>query len=246
MHGQRVSVVMAVYNGEKFLRAQLDSLLHDLGKQDEVIIVDDMSSDDSVAIIRSYADDRLQLHKNEQNAGVFSTFQRALSLAKNDIIFLCDQDDVWLPGKRAAYLQVFQSDAECLAVVSDGEWINETGEVILPSHMATRGGFRSDFLSTLIRNRYHGCFMAIHADLLSRALPIPPNVPMHDMWLGALATIYGNVHFIDRPYMQYRRHSFNVSPVKSQGIIQMIIWRWSLLGEVVKRFMIRSYYDLFD
>lgn len=240
MHGQRVSVVMAVYNGEKFLRAQLNSLLHDLGQQDEVIIVDDLSSDDSVAIIRSYDDNRLQLHKNERNSGVFATFQHALRFAKNDIIFLCDQDDVWLPGKREAYLRVFQSDAKCLAVVSDGEWINEAGEVILPSHMATRGGFRGSFLSTLIRNRYHGCFMAIHANLLPRILPIPPNVPMHDMWLGALATIYGNVHFIDRPYMQYRRHSSNVSPIKSQGITQMIVWRWSLLWEVIKRIVARK------
>jgi len=239
MHGQQVSVVMAVYNGGKFLRAQLDSLLQDLDEQDEVVIVDDQSSDDSLLIIRGYDDGRLKLHENEQNSGVFATFQHALSFAKNDIIFLCDQDDVWLPGKREAFLRVFQSDAKCLAVVSDGEWINEAGEVILISHMATRGGFRGDFLSTLIRNRYHGCFMAIHADLLPRALPIPPGVPMHDMWLGALATIYGNVHFINKAYMQYRRHATNVSPVRRQGIFQMVVWRWRLLKEVVKRVTVK-------
>ncbi len=77
--------------------------------------------------------------------------------------------------------------------------------------------------------------MAFRRELLDYVLPIPANVPMHDMWIGALASLRGRVTYVDRPLMQYRRHGGNVSPSSRAGIVQMLAWRWRLLTLVLAR-----------
>ena len=105
-----VSVVMAVFNGSRFLRQQVDSVLAQLEGDDELLVVDDASTDDSVALLRAIGSQRIKIHCNPVNAGVRLTFQRGLQLARHDIIFLCDQDDVWLPGKRNAFVAAFAAE----------------------------------------------------------------------------------------------------------------------------------------
>ncbi|HEX7396891.1 MAG TPA: glycosyltransferase, partial [Propionibacteriaceae bacterium] len=92
-----ISVCMATYNGARYLRLQLDSILDQLGPDDELLVQDDGSSDDTPEIIRSYDDPRIQLVANERNLGVIATFERCLARARHDIVFLADQDDEWLP-----------------------------------------------------------------------------------------------------------------------------------------------------
>lgn len=230
-----ISVVMAVYNGRRFLPAQIVSVLAQLEPEDELVVIDDASSDDSIAWLVSLNDPRLQVHSNSSNLGVLGSFERGLSLARQPIVFLCDQDDVWLPGKRSAFVAAFERDPRILVVVSDAELIDGHGVVTASSFMATRGGFRSGVWSTLVRNRYLGCSMAIRSELLSVALPIPSSVPMHDMWLGALGAALGKVSYIAVPLMQYRRHGNNVSPGQSQGWQRMLLWRVKLLTLLVHR-----------
>src|SRR5688572_23511076 len=95
----RVSVCMAVYNGAAFLKTQVESILQQLHAEDELIVVDDASQDDSMRILQELHDPRLRVHRNERNQGVLATFERALRLARGDIVFLSDQDDVWLAAK---------------------------------------------------------------------------------------------------------------------------------------------------
>jgi len=158
-----------------------------------------------------------------------------LGMSLHDIVFLCDQDDIWLPGKRDAFVSEFARDPKALVVISDAELIDAEGRVFNPSFMATRGGFRGDLLSTLIRNRYLGCAMAVRRELLAVALPIPRAIPMHDMWFGALGTLLGQIRYLPRPFLQYRRHGANVSPSRHQGVWQMLRWRTALLTELFKR-----------
>lgn len=221
---RRASVALAVFNGAEFLPQQLESLLANLRPGDEIVAVDDMSFDDSLAILERCPWPDLKVIRHDSNEGVFAAFETALKAAKHDIAFLCDQDDVWLPGKRDAFVREFESDPECKAVVSDVEIIDGTGKVILESFMKTRDGFRGDPLSTFSRNRFLGCAMAINRSILDLALPVPRVVPMHDMWFGIMAGLSGNVRYIDKVLMQYRRHGANTSIGRTGNALQ-IIWR---------------------
>ena len=93
------SVCMATYNGQKYLREQIESILCQLSANDELVISDDHSTDSTVDIIRSYGDSRIKMYANELTKGVTHNFENALNKSKGDIIFLADQDDVWLPNK---------------------------------------------------------------------------------------------------------------------------------------------------
>lgn len=231
----RVSVAMATYNGERFVEAQLRSILDQLDRDDEIVIVDDASTDRTRECIAAFADPRIRLHANERNDGVFRSFERALRMTSSDIVFLADQDDVWLPGKREALSAALTAHASVAVAISDAQVIDADGTVVGASFMALRGGFRSGLLSTLIKNRYLGCAMAFKRRLLDVALPIPPGVPMHDMWLGAVSRLVGKTLFIDQPLMQYRRHSANVSPSHRADLARMLLWRWRLARNVAAR-----------
>lgn len=224
-----VSVVMATYNGKSYLTEQLSSVLAEMLPDDELIIIDDASQDGTLELLDSLKLPAVRVVRNLTNVGIFATFERGLLMSTKEIIFLCDQDDVWLSGKRAAFVAAFERDPRTLVVVSDAQLIDSSGGVTASSFMATRGGFRGDILNTLVRNRYLGCAMALRRELLFAALPIPRSVPMHDMWLGALGSILGRVHYISAPLMQYRRHGGNVSPSRRQGWLRMLRWRLVLL-----------------
>ncbi len=229
----QVSVALASYNGRRWLPAQLDSVLAQLAVDDEVVVVDDASQDGTPDWLRQQADPRLRLFAGAVNRGVRASFAQALSHCRGQYVFLCDQDDLWLPGKRDALVAPLERGA--LLAVSDAQVIDADGRVIEDSFMARRGGFRGGFLHTLVKNRYLGCAMAFRRELLDEVLPIPPEVPMHDMWIGALGSLRGPVAYIERPLMQYRRHGGNVSPERRAGLAQMLMWRWQLLRLVAAR-----------
>jgi hypothetical protein len=230
-----VSVVMAVYNGLRFLTPQFESVLAQLQPDDELLVIDDASSDGSSEWLARIDDHRVRVVRHRGNVGVLRSFEEGLHRAQHDVVFLCDQDDVWLPGKRGAVVAEFERDPRVLVVISDAEVIDANGHLLAPSFMATRRGFKGDLRHTLVRNRYLGCAMAVRRSLIEAALPIPPSVPMHDMWLGALGSLIGRVTYIARPMIRYRRHSGNVSPSHRQSWSRMVRWRLSLLGAVVAR-----------
>ena len=95
--------------------------------------------------------------------------------------------------------------------------------------MHTRGGFQEGFFSNFVRNRFLGCAMALRRTVVQVALPIPKVAPMHDMWLGLVGTRMGTVRYVDRPYLQYRRHGGNLSPATRRGWARVIAWRVGLL-----------------
>ena len=230
-----VSVVMAVYNGERFLAPQVESVLSQLRPHDELLIIDDASTDGSPRWLAQLDDARVRIVRQPGNAGVLKSFEAGLGSARHSLVFLCDQDDVWLPGKRDAVVAEFEHDPRVLIVVSDAEVIDAHDHVVAPSFMATRHGFKGRFRHTLVRNRYLGCAMAVRRELIDAALPIPVGVPMHDMWLGSLGSVLGQVRYIDRPLIRYRRHGGNLSPSQRQPWLRMVSWRWALLRAVVDR-----------
>jgi len=224
-----VSVVLAAYNGEKFLQAQLESILTCLRAGDELVLVDDSSTDRTDEIIAGVNWPDVVVLRNPVNRGVRATFEIGLRRARGEIVFLSDQDDLWVHGKRDAVVAEFETDPRCTVVVSDATVIDAGGREIEPSFMRTRGGFREDFFGNFVRNRFLGCAMALRREVVQVALPIPMLVPMHDMWLGLVGSLMGSVRYLDRPYLKYRRHGGNLSPATRRGWVRMIAWRFGLL-----------------
>jgi glycosyltransferase involved in cell wall biosynthesis len=226
---------MAVYNGAAFLKPQIESILVQLRAQDELIVVDDGSRDDSLAVLETMRDPRLHVHSNQRNLGVLPTFERALSQAGADIVFLSDQDDIWLPGKVAKVLDVFASNPRVTMVATDAVIIDEQGRTLNQSFFSVRGRFSTGFVRNFIKNKYLGCTLSFRRMMLQRFLPIPQDVPMHDIWFGLLNEIYGKTYFIDEPLIAYRRHRRNASPFVHTGPLQVLVWRYRLAKNIFWR-----------
>ena len=232
-----ISVCMATYNGERFLREQVDSILAQLGPEDELIVSDDGSSDKTIDILMSYNDLRIHLcshrftGKKECIGDVVSeNFENALKVAKGDYIFLSDQDDIWIDGKVKKMVAALQN-AE---VVVSNAWlltddnINNCTELLYNG----RNPLKNYFLK---KGKYYGCCMAFRANALSYVLPFPQPLPLHDTWLGLLPEIVGGGAFIEAPLIYYRRHSSNVSWHAKNTIWYMIKYRVRILFLIIKR-----------
>ncbi|MBD5329863.1 MAG: glycosyltransferase family 2 protein [Bacteroides sp.] len=232
-----VSVCMATYNGERYLRQQVDSILRQLGDNDELIVSDDGSDDATLDILRSYSDPRLKLYSNEMGRGVNGNFETAVSHASGDYLFLSDQDDVWLEGKVRECVSALK-DADCVVhdcIVTDGE-----GNVTSDSFFRLRGS-GPGFWKNLYRNSYLGCCMAFRREVLQYALPYPKPLPVfQEGWIASLAEIKGRVRFIPFKGIFFRRHDGNASFTANKSrftLRKQISYRVSLLWLVAKRLM---------
>lgn len=230
-----ISVCMPTYNGEKYIKEQLDSILSQISVDDEVIISDDSSTDKTLEIIKSYNDSRLKVLENNHFKSPIYNLENALKQAKGDYIFLADQDDVWYSNKVEKLLLCL-TDYDC--VVSDATVVNSDMTVIHESFMDINHS-RKGFVNNLIKNGFLGCCMAFSSSLLKIVLPFPKNIPMHDSWIGLNATLKGKVLFLDEPLIYYRRHESNAScsSEKSKNTLSTKIkHRYNLFVETMKRF----------
>ena len=229
----KISVCMATYQGEKYINLQLRSILGQLSADDEVIVVDDCSTDRTCDEIYTLNDTRLVLVRNNENQGVLRAFETALSRCSGEIVFLSDQDDLWLPKKVEKVLDAFAHDPALMLVVSDATLIDENGNTIGDSFYAQRGKFRAGLWSNLLIGKFHGCTMAFRSTLLRSALPFPPGrLVHHDTWIGCMnALIGGKASYIAEPLVAYRRHSTNVTGrVKLSNYTRLRMRSQMLLG----------------
>lgn len=228
----KVSVAMATYNGEKFLKEQLDSILKN--PVDEVVISDDDSTDKTRDIIKSYKDKRIKLISGPKQ-GVKQNFANAIKHASGDIIFLSDQDDIWENDKVEKVLAVFDSDPELMLVTHDAKILTMENNKIADTSNMERLKARSGYYENILRNTYTGCCMAIKSDLKKYILPIPNNIEMHDQWIGVIACKYGKDTMIKNKLITYRRHGNNVSDFKHYPIPKMLKNRVNLIKELNAR-----------
>lgn len=225
---KRVSVAMAVCNGELYIKEQVNSVVSQLGDGDELVISIDPSKDASEAIISELAseDNRIKVLKGP-GQGVIKNFETLLKHVKGDYIFLADQDDVWIKDKIQICLgELKRSDIDM--VVHDAIIVDEGLHPISGSFF--NGGFYSGVWKNIIKNRYIGCCIAFKKKLLSTALPFPKNLPMHDQWLGLVAAKTGSVLYIDKPLILYRRHQKTLTGNKPSNIITMTKWRINIIS----------------
>jgi len=225
----RISACMAAYNGGKYIDAQLDSILAQLRDEDEVLIVDDCSRDDTRERILRSADPRIRLLRHSKNLGVVPTFEDALRSATGDVLFLCDDDDVWAPTKVQRFLDVFERHRDVEVVTSRVSLIDENDDRLPNSRVNREGRFSSGFWKNVLVNHYQGSAMAIRASLLGRVLPFPRHKTfLHDAWIGTRNEVAGGrTEFIDEDLLYYRRHAKNAS--RTQSPVRQIRTRIDLL-----------------
>lgn len=208
-----VSACMAAYNGGAFVEAQLKSVLSQMKATDQVVIVDDGSTDDTIQRIAEVGDPRVRVLRHERNLGVVATFEDALRLATGDILFLCDDDDVWAPTKAGRFLEVFRSRPDVQIVTSRVRMIDEAGQPLADSRINREGRFLPGFWRNVFMNHYQGSAMVIRASLLGGVLPFPLRRSfLHDAWIGTRNELLGGkTAFINEDLLFYRRHSNNAS-----------------------------------
>lgn len=205
-----ISVCIATYNGEKYLRQQLDSILAQIGKEDEIVISDDNSTDGTLALIQSYADTRIRVlhHDSSKITTTFPldkpthNFENAMIHAKGDIIFLADQDDVWLPGKVSKMLQALENADMAMhdCIIVDTE-LNQLAPSYFDAVNATTSAWRNAVKSTVL-----GCCMAMRRCVLEAALPFPKTEIAHDLWLAMVADRKFSFALVRESLLMYRKH----------------------------------------
>ncbi len=237
----RISVAMAAYNGERYIREQLDSILKNLSAMDEIVVSDDGSTDATLDILKEYQqkDIPLKIVKGP-GKGIKQNINAALMECRGDYIFLADQDDVWADDKVEKVMQYLGKDG-CRLVCHDAKVMDSTlTNIWMPSFFSYRGS-KAGFLDNLFKNRYMGCCMAFEKKLLSTVLPIPDEIEMHDQWIGMNNDLTGGKSaFIGEQLLLYRRHDANVSDFSHGTVLQMIKKRLVLLRALFRRQIVRK------
>ena len=231
-----VSVCMATYCGEQFVAAQIASILNQLCPDDELIVVDDASSDRTCEIIENFHDARIRLERHASNLGVLRSFEDAICRSNGDILFLSDQDDVWAADRVSTVLRALQLHPEADIVVSDAALIDGDDNPLGCSYYAQKGKFRSGILANLVHCSYLGCTMAFRRRIRSRILPFPSGADVfHDLWIGAANRLAGGkTLYIERPLVLYRRHSGNATGNQRLTPGRQIRIRWDLCRSLVE------------
>ena len=233
----KISVCMATFNGGRFIREQVMSILPQLGEDDEIIVSDDGSSDETINILNSFQDRRIKIIVNKGRHGVVPNFENALKYSSGDYIFLSDQDDVWKTNKVEVILkQMRQYDL----VVHDAEMIDGEGHSLGKTYYSTMH-HKKDFLSNLWKTRWLGCCMAFRREVLKFCLPFPSNIVAHDYWIGMLGMLKFRYRFFNDILICYRRHGNNTSPSGEKSansmFYKLVTKRMNMLVALVNRYL---------
>lgn len=201
-----VSVALCTYNGAVYLEAQLASIVKQTYPNLEVVLVDDVSKDDTLKILKSYVDkyDHFKVYQNEVNLGYIKNFEKAISLCTGEFIALCDQDDIWLENKIE--IQVNEIGDNIL-VYHDSEFIDDKGISLERRITDVRRFYTgSDSRYFLFENCVSGHTIMFHKRLIPYMKGFT-NLVIHDWWLAYVATNIGNIAFSTQCLVKYRQHS---------------------------------------
>ena len=228
---EKVSVAMATYNGEKYIKEQIETILNNLDDKDELVISDDGSSDMTIEIINKINDKRIKLLEGPRK-GLKKNFENAIKNTTGDVIFLSDQDDIWMENKVEKVLECFNNNNYIL-IQHDAVVVDENDKVIYES-FAEHRKVKTGVIKNLIKNSYHGCCIAFRKELIKEILPIPDNIYLHDEWIGIVAELNGKTYFLNEKLIKYRRHSENTSSFKHLPFKEMFLNRLNYTKEIYK------------
>lgn len=220
-----VSIAMTTYNGEKFIKEQLDSLLNQTYNNLEIIICDDGSTDGTVEIIKEYeqTDNRIKLFQNEKNLGVLKNFEKAISLCRGEYIALSDQDDVWLGNKIEILLHEIGDN---ILIFHDDKLIDNNG-VVLKDSFWKKVGIKNHLehhYKLYIDYYITGHSLFFKSSLKKSILPIPNDFYLFDLWPILIALKIGTVKQIDKQLTMWRQHNQNTSgnKIKERSLFEKV------------------------
>lgn len=212
----KTSIVLASYNGEKYILEQLDSLKNQTRKIDEVIILDDQSTDKTVAQVESFITgnhlDNWRVIVNEENLGWRDNFMKALSLASGDIIFTCDQDDIWMPEKIEVMAKAIEENPAIGVLITDySELLEDSGTPFKLKKIETEGESlvgKVVFSDKNVILKRPGCVFAVQKTFLPVVVEYynQAEKSAHDISMWASALLFDKLYFLKKPLIHYRRH----------------------------------------
>ena len=212
----KISIAMCTFNGQRFLVEQLDSILNQSYKNIELIIVDDLSTDGTLALLDEYAlrDKRVRVIRNSQNIGFVRNFDKAIRECSGEFIALSDQDDIWFPEKIES---LYREIGDNWLIYSRIEVVDSTGAKLgweFPQVKRLEGGCA---LALILRNCVTGHACLMRRELLELALPAMPEMPLHDQWLAIVAASRGRLKAGQQVLSYYRLHDQNAVFQASAG-----------------------------
>jgi glycosyltransferase involved in cell wall biosynthesis len=211
-----ISVVLCTYNGAKYIEAQLASIIAQTNAVAEIIVVDDVSSDDTMAVVERAAarDSRISLSQNNFNIGFTSNFESALQMAKHDYIAISDQDDIWHHQKIEKMMAAFEPDAA--AIYCDSVRFTKDIPIHPIKNKSSRHVAGTNVRKLALYNTVSGHALIIRKSLLEQALPIP-NAVYYDWWLALQAVTSGGLQYLDEILVYQRAHDTNVTITKNSS-----------------------------
>ena len=205
---KKISVVLTSFNGENFLNEQINSILKQLGSDDELIISDDGSKDNTLKILENLAenDSRVKFYKNSK-LGANNNFEFCLTKVTGDIIYFSDQDDIWTKNKIKKTMEIMEDD-NIMLLEHNGINFKKNSKNIIGKLIPVmkHGRYRNILLSS-----YWGCCICFKKELLSIALPFPRHLPAYDQWFGLIGECLNSSVFIKDELIYHRIHSANVT-----------------------------------
>jgi glycosyltransferase involved in cell wall biosynthesis len=229
---------MATYNGAPFVLEQVVSILSQIGEADELVVVDDASTDDTLEVLRRVNDSRVRVIESAQNAGYVQAFERALGYTRGDHVFLADQDDVWPAGRVPSMQRLLATHMVVVGNVAqlDGppHIRGPFGESDWRLTPASSGHTGRNLARLAVSDMpYFGSAMAVRRDLLDLALPFPPSVrELHDAWLALLGIATRSIAHLDDRVVLRRIHDKNTSgTIRSPYLV--LRGRWFFLRMTV-------------
>ena len=213
-----IDILMATYNGEKYLKEQLDSILNQTYKNFRLLISDDCSSDRTREILKEYEkkDDRVKVFYQNKNLGYVKNFEFLLEKVENEIYALSDQDDVWYEDKiEKTYLKLIAENADL--VFTDLEVVDENLNTIYKSFndymLLTRKikKYKQSYLMQYLYNCITGCTLMSKKKFIKKIIPIPEDSKyvIHDTWIGLIVSLNGKIEYLDEATIKYRQHETN-------------------------------------
>lgn len=233
---KRISVAMPTYNGAAFLKEQMDSIISQLTAEDEIVISDDGSTDETLHILRSYEEGEVSVRiLNGPKAGIKKNVENALAHCTGDYIFLADQDDIWFPDKVNCIMECFSDEKVNLVIHDAVVFAEDPKKPFMDSFFAFRKA-KAGIFKNIWRNSYIGCCMAFRSALVKKALPIPAQIEMHDQWIGILNDYYyKKSYFLRKPLLYYRRHGENNSAMAPYSAGKRLKNRLTFIGQFLRR-----------
>lgn len=218
-----VAIVMTTYNGEKYVKDQINSILASVYQDFELFIYDDGSKDNTMPILRDLENQnpsKVHVFQNEVNLGVTINFLNAFSRTTMDYIMFCDQDDFWKPNKialtlkRMRHMEAQISKETPLAVFTDASVVDEKLKIVNNSFFCSNhlNPKKSDLAHLLMENKLIGCTVMVNAALrkILQSNRLPDKAKYHDWWIALVAAAFGKIGFVNESTLLYRQHEGNV------------------------------------